>query len=380
MSTLPTRYLSQFIREDLSKKMVFIGGPRQVGKTTFAQGMLRKYYDRHPAYLNWDRDDHRKIIKDKLWPADEPLIIFDEIHKFKNWRSFVKGIYDTLKNSHSFLVTGSARLDLLRKGGDSLMGRYHYYRMHPFSLPELGYSKDNLTKLFQFGGFPEPLIAQSERTLKRWHIQRLDRLVKIDLRDFSHIRDIEKIHQLAEELPNRVGSPLSIKNLANDLEVDHKTAKNWVLTLENLYYCFTISPYGDGESKIRAVKKEQKLYLWDWSQVEEEGLRFENMMACHLLKYCHFHEDAHGERMELRYIRDTDKRELDFVVLKKKKPLFAVECKLNSENLSPHVIYFKDRTKVPSFYQINLDGVSRNISDNIRIMNFSDFCKKEHLV
>lgn len=380
MSTLPTRYLSKYIKEDLSKKMVFIGGPRQVGKTTFAQSLLKKYHDTHPAYLNWDRDDHRKIIKDKLWPENEPLIIFDEIHKFKNWRSFVKGIYDTLKNSHSFLITGSARLDLLRKGGDSLLGRYHYYRMHPFSLPELGYSKENLVKLFKRGGFPEPLLDKSERTLKRWHIQRIDRLVKIDLRDFSYIREIEKIHQLAEELPNRVGSPLSIKNLANDLEVDHKTAKNWVLTLENLYYCFTIPPYGAGESKIRAVKKEQKLYLWDWGQIEDEGLRFENMMACHLLKYCHFHEDVFGERMELRYIRDTDKREVDFVVLKNKKPLFAVECKLNNENLNSNILYFKERTKIPMFYQVSFVGSSRNISDHIKIMNFSDFCKKENLV
>jgi predicted AAA+ superfamily ATPase len=378
MSTLPTRYLSPFISEDLTKKMVFIGGPRQVGKTTFAQSLLRKYIDGHPAYLNWDRAEHRNTIKDKSWPMKEPLIIFDEIHKFKDWRSFVKGIYDTLKNTHSFLITGSAKLDLLRKGGDSLLGRYHYYRMHPFSLPELGYSERNLKDLFNYGGFPEPLMDQSERTIKRWHIQRIDRLVKIDLRDFSFIRDIEKIHQLAEELPNRVGSPLSVKNLSLDLEVDHKTAKNWILTLENLYYCFRISPYG--EPKIRAVKKEQKLYMWDWSQVEGPGLRFENMMASHLLKFCHFHEDVYGERMELRFIRDTDKREIDFVVLKNKKPLFAVECKLKDDHLSPHIDYIKKRTKIPMFYQVHLQGKSRSISEEIKILNFSDFCNEVQLV
>ena len=378
MSTLPTRYLSKYIIEDLSKKMVFIGGPRQVGKATFAQSLLKNYLDGHPAYLNWDRDEHRAIIRSKSWPAKEPLIIFDEIHKFKNWRSFIKGIFDTLKNSHSFLVTGSAKLDLLRKGGDSLLGRYHYYRMHPYSLPELGNTEKNLNNLFNFGGFPEPLIDLSERTIKRWHIQRIDRLVRIDLRDFSYIRDIEKIHQLAEELPNRVGSPLSIKNLSLDLEVDHKTAKNWVLTLENLYYCFLISPYG--ESKIRAVKKEQKLYMWDWSQVGTLGLRFENMMASHLLKYCHFQEDVFGERMELRFIRDTDKREVGFVVLKNKKPIFAVECKLKNDNLSPHIKYFKERTKIPIFYQVHLEGKSSNITDHVKILNFSDFCKEIALV
>lgn len=378
MSILPKRYLYSFILEDLSSKMVFIGGPRQVGKTTFAQGLLKNYRDKHPAYLNWDREDHRVIIKNKTWPVDESLIIFDEIHKFKNWRSFIKGIYDTLKNTHSFLVTGSAKLDLLRKGGDSLLGRYHYYRMHPYSLPELGLTESNLKDIFKYGGFPEPLLAKSERTIKRWHIQRVDRLVRIDLRDFSFVRDIEKIHQLAEELPNRVGAPLSIKNLSLELEVDHKTAKNWVNTLENLYYCFTISPYG--EPKIRAVKKEQKLYMWDWSQVESDGIRFENMMACHLLKYCHFHEDVYGERMELRFLRDTDKREVDFVVLKNKKPLFAVECKLHSDNLSPHIVYIQERTKISMFYQVHLDGKSRNISDQIKILNFVEFCKIVQLV
>ncbi len=250
--------------------------------------------------------------------------------------------------------------------------------MHPYSLPEYGYSEKNLKDLFSFGGFPEPLIEKSERTIKRWHIQRIDRLVRIDLRDFSDIRDFEKIHQLAEELPNRVGSPLSIKNLSHVLEVDHKTAKNWILTLENLYYCFTISPYG--EPKIRAVKKEQKLYMWDWSQVELPGLRFENLMACHLLKFCHFHEDVNGERMELRFIRDTDKREVDFLVMKNKKPFFAVECKLKEENLSSHISYMKERTKIPMFYQVHLEGKSRSVTDQIKILNFSDFCKEVGLV
>lgn len=378
MSTLPTRYLFEFIQEDLHKKMVFIGGPRQVGKTTCATSLIKGYHDQHPAYLNWDNEDHRKAIKNKEWPAKEKLIIFDEIHKFKNWRSFIKGIYDTLKNSHKFIVTGSARLDYLRKGGDSLLGRYHYYRLHPFSLNELGNNLQNLHLIFERGGFPEPLFDTSVRTLKRWHLQRLNRLVRVDLRDLTMIKDIEKIHQLAEELPQRVGSPLSFKNLANDLEVDQKTIKNWILNLDSLYYCYLISPYG--EPKIRAVKKEQKLYLWDWSQIEDQGHRFENMMAGHLLKYCHYHEDVYGDKMELRYLRDTDKREVDFVVLKNKKPIFAVECKLKSDQLSPHIHYFQQRTKIPKFYQVHLDGKSRQISDEIKIMNFSEFCKVENLV
>ena len=274
--------------------MVFLGDPRQVGKTTLAQSLIKKYQDGHPAYLNWDSDMDRRMIRKRQWPASEPLIVFDEIHRLKTWRNFIKGVYDTLKNTHSFLVTGSARLDHFRNGGDSLLGRYFYYRLHPFSLPELVYSKHNMDKLFRFGGFPEPLLEQSQRNLKRWHLGRLSKLVKSDLRDLETVKDLDKVELLAEELPNRVGSPLSVRSLAEDLEVDPKTTKRWIGILDSLYYCFQIAPFGS--TKIRAVKKEQKLYLWDWSQIEDEGVRFENMVACHLLKFCHFHQDVNGEK------------------------------------------------------------------------------------
>jgi len=158
--------------------MVFLGGPRQVGKTTLGQGLIADYRDEHPAYLNWDFEPHKKKIKNREWPKSEPLIIFDEIHKFKNWRTLIKGYYDTLKNTHSFLITGSARLDHFRKGGDSLLGRYHYYRLHPYSLPELKYRAGALQQLLQFGGFPEAYTLADERNLRRWHNQRLDRLIR----------------------------------------------------------------------------------------------------------------------------------------------------------------------------------------------------------
>ena len=261
--------------------MVFLGGPRQVGKTTLAQKLIKNYHDGHPAYMNWDSDEDRKRVKERIWPKAEKLIVLDEIHKFKSWRNFVKGLYDTLKNTHSFLITGSARLDHFRKGGDSLLGRYHYYRLHPYSFPELGMK--NLKDLFTFGGFPEALTEKNERELRRWHRTRMTRLVRIDLRDLENVTDLDKVELLAEELPRRVGSPLSVKSLAEDLEVDPKTAKRWIEILDSLYYCFQIAPFGS--PKIRAVKKEQKLYLWDWSQIEDEGIRFENMMASQLLKF-----------------------------------------------------------------------------------------------
>lgn len=378
MSKKLIRYLEPHIREDLNTKMVFIGGPRQVGKTTLAQGLIKNYVDEHPAYLNWDSDFHRKKIKNREWPKTEPLIVLDEIHKFKNWRNLVKGFYDTLKNTHSFLVTGSARLDLFRKGGDSLLGRYHYYRLHPFTLPELKYVPEALQKLLTFGGFPEPYNIADERQLRRWHQQRLSRVIETDLRDWEDVKDLDKVLSLAEELPNRVGAPLSMNSLAQDIEADFKTIKRWLGILSSLYYSYQIAPYGS--TKIRAVKKEQKLYLWDWSQIETPGIRFENMVASHLLKYCHFMEDVEGYKMELRFLRNTDKREIDFVILKNKKPLFAVECKTGEKSISPHLFYFKDRTTIPHFYQVHLGTLHRQVDDRISIMPFADFCKEVKLV
>jgi predicted AAA+ superfamily ATPase len=377
MSILPPRALLPSIQEDLQKKMVFLGGPRQVGKTTLAQSLIPGYRDGHEAYLNWDSAEDRERLRARRWPSSAKLIVLDEIHKARGWRNMVKGLYDTLKSTHSFLVTGSARLDHFRKGGDSLLGRYHYYRLHPYSLPELA-GEVKLNDLLLFGGFPEPLAARDERTLRRWHRSRVERLVRVDLRDLENIRDLDRMELLAVELPRRVGSPLSLKSLAEDLEIDPKTAKRWVELLDTLYYSFRIAPYGP--PRIRAVKKEQKIYLWDWSQVQDEGARFENMMASQLLKFCHHHEDVDGHKMELRYIRDTDKREVDFVVLQDRKPLFAVECKLKDKPLSPHIPYFKERTPVPRFYQVSLDGPERQIADGVSILGFEAFCRRELMV
>jgi predicted AAA+ superfamily ATPase len=378
MSKMLIRYLQPYIKEDLSSKMVFLGGPRQVGKTTLAQAMVEKYKDGHPAYLNWDNDEHKKMIRERHWPKNEPLIVLDEIHKFKNWRNMVKGFYDTLKHTHSFLITGSARLDHFRKGGDSLLGRYHYYRLHPYSVPELKYETNAAELLMKFGGFPEPFTEANERNLRRWHNQRVNRLIRTDLRDWEDVKDLDKIYTLAEELPNRVGSPLSINSLSNDIEADFKTIKRWLGILSSLYYCYQIAPYGS--SKIRAVKKEQKLYMWDWSQVESLGIRFENMVGSHLLKYCHYLEDVQGYKMELRFLRDTDKREVDFVVIKNKKPLFAVECKHGEKSVSPHLHYFSERTDIPHFYQVHLGKTHKQVNEKISMMPFSDFCKEVKLV
>jgi predicted AAA+ superfamily ATPase len=252
------------------------------------------------------------------------------------------------------LVTGSARLDHYRKGGDSLQGRYHYHRMHPFSLAELGAEAgaDGLRQLLEFGGFPEPFLAANKRHWKRWQREHLSRVVREDLLSLEQVREVGQIELLAQMLPDRVGSPLSINNLREDLDVSFETADRWIRILENLYFCFRISPFG--LPKLRASKKERKLYLWDWSVCEDEAARFENLVASNLLKYCHHWEDTAGEAMELRFIRDALGREIDFVVVKNRKPLFAVECKLGERGLSPQIPYFAHRTSIPVFYQVHL--------------------------
>ncbi|NBX17459.1 MAG: ATP-binding protein [Proteobacteria bacterium] len=358
--------------------MVFIGGPRQVGKTTLCLRFLDPPKESNPNYLNWDDLTDRKTLRDGMLPIG-PLVVLDEIHKFKNWRSLVKGFYDKKKDVQKFLVTGSARLDYYRRGGDSLLGRYRYLRLHPLSVSELSISSiDDVRSLIRFGGFPEPFFSSSERDWKLWTRERLYRIIRDDVRDLELVRDLSGIEMLAEALSDRIGSPLSVNNLAQDLQVNFRTAESWISILERLYFCFRIPPYG--APKIKAVKKEQKLYLWDWSTVNGDGAKFENLVASHLLKFCHFREDAHGDKMELRFLRDIEKREIDFVVLRDKKPIFAVECKTGEKQLSPAIKYFKERTSIPMFYQVHLGRKSSEPEGGLRILPFTEFCREADLV
>ena len=369
------RYLQTPIEGDLRRKMVFLGGPRQVGKTTLALSFLGASGTRHPGYLNWDDPCVRPELIRGMLPGGQRLVVLDEIHKFPRWRNLVKGLYDMEGDRVAFLVTGSARLDHYRKGGDSLQGRYHHYRLHPFTLRELGPdpSASDLETLMRFGGFPEPLLAGETRLWRRWQRERLARVVYEDLRDLENVRQVALVELLVEALPERVGSPLSIRSLSEDLQVAHETIARWLEILENLYVCFRIPPFG--APRIRAVKKENKLYLWDWSQTPGKGERFENLVACHLLKYCHHLEDTEGHRMELRFIRDTDRREVDFVVIRDGDPLFAVECKAGEKSPSPAIRYFRERTPIAHFYQVHL-GERDYVSNGTRVLPFRIFCRE----
>lgn len=378
METIRQHYLRDPVKEDLQSRMVFVGGPRQVGKTSFALTFLPGPVQKHPAYLNWD-DVHARasVLRGEL-PPGQKLVVLDEIHKFARWRSLVKGFYDTHKATTSFLITGSARLDHYGHGGDSLQGRYHYYRLHPFSLMELNPepTRSDCQTLIRFGGFPEPLLEARERFSRRWQRERMQRVIYEDIRDLESVKDASLLELLADELPDRVGAPLSVKNLKDLLQVAHETVARWITVFERMYYCFRIPPYGP--SRVRAVRKEQKLYLWDWSLIPDPGPRFENFMACQLLKYCHWLEDTEGFRMELRFLRDTDKREVDFVVLRDRKPLFAVECKTGEKSVSPSLRYFRQRTPIGEFYQVH--QASRDyLKDGIRVLPVETFCREKGL-
>lgn len=374
------RYLFKQIEKDLVKKMVFVGGPRQVGKTTLALDFLKPAREDNPAYFNWDRSADRKIILRDELPLQRSILVLDEIHKLRNWRNFIKGLYDKNKGHLRILVTGSARLHYFRKGGDSLLGRYHYLRLHPFTLNEISANPKaaDLHRLLKFSGFPEPLFAEDEDEHRRWQRERIQRVIHTDLRDLETVKEISAIELLVEALPERVGSPLSLQNLSEDLQVSHATVGRWIDILDRLYMTFRISPFGS--PKIRAVKKEQKLYFWDWTQNDSQGSRFENLVASHLLKYCHFLEDTKGYRTELRFIRDTDKREIDFVVIREKKPIFAVECKTGERALSPHISYFAKRTSIPAFYQVHQGTRDFGHSASGRVLPFTTFCQEVGLV
>lgn len=357
-----TRYLSKYINEIAfsSDKMAFVSGPRQCGKTTMAKMMLKDRGD--GSYYNWDEIKFRRQWK--LNPSallseeiknHKLLLVLDELHKAKLWKRDLKGLYDTSDNSADILVTGSARLNVYRKSSDSLLGRYYHFRLHPFSLAELlhepwqhpddllmllfsgvkNVSADAqiyLKRLLKFGPFPEPLLSHKDNILNLWQRNRIEKIIREDLRDLSRLPELSQIETLTSLLPERSSQPQGIQSLSEILEVSYSTVKRWLHYLNELYYCYTISPYF--KSLQRAIKKEKKLYLWDWSEIENEGARFENCIASHLLKYCHFLTDIGVGNFELHHLKNKEKIEIDFLITKNKKPFLPIEVKLSDEALS----------------------------------------------
>ena len=344
------RYLLRQVEKDLKRKMVFIAGPRQVGKTTLALSLPGA----KSGYLNWDvAADRERLLRRELPPAG--MWIFDEIHKYRGWRGFLKGLYDARRSSQRILVTGSARLDLYRHGGDSLQGRYHLLRLHPLSAREVNAATaGDLRDLLALGGFPEPFFGGSMVEARRWSREYRTRLIHEDVASLERVQDLGRLEHLALRLPELVGSPLSINALREDLEVSHKTAASWIAVLERLYAIFRLAPFG--APRIRAVKKEQKHYQFDWSLVPGDGPRFENLVASHLLKWVHHEQDASGRDLELRYFRDSDGREVDFVVTEGRKPILLVEAKLQDQGVDRSLRYLAARFPGVEAWQVSANG------------------------
>ena len=367
------RYLKKPVIEDLRSKMVFIGGPRQVGKTTLSLDLAPKQH----RYLNWDILKDKELILKQHFPI-EKFIIFDEIHKFNEWRNYIKGLYDKHKNEKKILVTGSAKLDYYRHSGDSLQGRYHYYRLHPLTVKELGVqSKQDMKTLLTLGGFPEPFLSGSKRQALRWQREYRNRIINEDISSLELSQNLSQMELLIMKLSELVGSPLSINALREDLNLSHKTIAKYLNIFERMYIIYRLYPFGS--HKLRAVKKEQKHYHYNWSEVQDEDSRFENLIAGHLLKWIHFQQDYEGKNTDMYYFRDTDKREVDFIITEDKKPIRAIECKLKAKDISPHLKYFKAKFPNTECIQVNLDNKNEYISkEGIKSLTWYNLLK--HLI
>lgn len=254
----------------------------------------------------------------------------------------VKSLFDKRSGSLKIMVTGSGKLDYYRHGGDSLQGRYHFYRLHPLMLQELNPpDQETLTNLLRYGGFPEPFLAADDRQSRRWSREYRTRIIYDELTSLEQVKDTSAIEALTIRLPDLVASPLSVDALRQDLRVAHETVQRWLAMIENLYMIFRIFPFG--APHIRAVKKEAKHYHFDWTLISDPGRRFENFMACQLLAYCHYRQDYEGEETELRFFRDIDRREVDFVLMKDQQPTHFIECKTKNKSVNPALKYLLQR-------------------------------------
>ncbi len=363
MVGMKTRYLQAPIEQLCfsGHKMAFVSGPRQCGKTTMSKLMLAQRSS--GSYRNWDDVVFRRQwAKDPsaIVPAperDAPLVVLDEIHKAKGWKRTLKGIYDTLPGPADIMVTGSARLSVYKKGSDSLTGRYFQFRLHPLTLGEMDKSEspspdEVLSALFQrsrqasrsavsmfealerLGGFPEPLLGQNERKARLWRRNRIDTVIREDVRDLTRIPELGRIEMMAALLPERVGSLFSKASLREDLEVSFDTVRRWTALLKDLYYVHEIKPFQTAIA--RSLRKEGKIYMWDYGEVSDPAARFENLVANHLLKACHLWTDTGEGQFELCYLRNKEKQEIDFLIVRDRRPWLPVEVKRADVDPSPH--------------------------------------------
>jgi predicted AAA+ superfamily ATPase len=359
------RSIAERVRRDLDRKIVLISGPRQSGKTTLARALFQSH-----DYLNFDSARDRIALSRGEWDRKADLLVLDELHKKTRWKSWLKGVFDTEGVRPRLLVTGSARMDLARRVGDSLAGRFFHHRLHPFDLKEVrqaGREREQFATLMTCGGFPEPFLSDSEQEARRWRRGHLDIVLRQDLLDLEEVRDITAIETLVQMMRERTGKSVSYLNLSRDLERDPKTIKRWLDILESLYVLFKVKPYS---TKIaRSLLKEPRYFFFDNGQVEgDDGVRFENLVACALLKELHRIEDQEGRRTALHYLRTRDKREADFLAVVDGKPALLLEAKWQDDRPSAHFQYFAGLfPKVEKVWLVAQPVRKRSLPDGTRV-------------
>lgn len=370
-------YLS-VVKQHLNQysQMVFLSGPRQVGKTTLSKASVEEF---ESLYLNWDSLQDRALflsgmdkIYDKAFGQHIALkpraIIFDEIHKYRQWKTLLKGYFDTFKDKVHFIITGSAKLNIYRCGGDSMMGRYFSYRIHPFSVAECIKPHDTTSEiqapqflsdelwhnLLTFGGFPEPFLNADPQFYQRWQNLRQEQLFQEDLRDIAQVHDMARLELLAYLLKEQVTGVVKYNHLATKVRVSEPTIRKWIDILNSVYYSFSIKPWS--KNVARAILKEPKIYLWDWSSIESIGAKIENFVASHLLKAVHWWTDIGLGKYELFYVRDKEGAEVDFLIVKNAKPWMLIEVKTSAnQHISAHLQHFYQQLQPEYAFQVVYD-------------------------
>ena len=335
------------IEKDIERKITFIVGPRQVGKTWLAKNIASTR--ENAVYLNYDHREDREIIREEAWLLSTELLVLDEIHKMPDWKQYLKGIFDTKPSHLKILVTGSARLDAFRQTGDSLAGRFFVHRLLPLSLAELKGTafESDVNRLMARGGFPEPFLSDANEGADRWRYHYVDSLIRTDVLDFENIHNLRALQLLLELLRERVGAPLSYASLSRDIGVALNTVKKYVEILEALYIVFRVTPFS--RNIARSLLKEPKLYFFDTGLVTgDDGARLENLVAVSLLKHVLQRCDLEGKHHELQYIRTKDGQEVDFCLVSERRPSQLLEVKTADHHLSKSLVRFHAKYGIPA--------------------------------
>ena len=340
------RLHQQQIIDDLRKKMVFLTGPRQVGKTWLAREIAKGFAD--SVYLNYDSAEDREMIRKEAWLDRTKLLVLDELHKMKGWKNYLKGVYDTKPDSMMILVTGSARLDAFRQGGDSLAGRFFRHRLMPFSPAEVSRvgGMETMERFLHRGGFPEPFLAADDVDADRWRMQYIDGLVRTDILDFERIHDFRAMQLILDMLRSRTGAPVSYQSLSEDAQIAPNTVKKYIQILESLYIVFRVTPFSNNIA--RSILKEPKIYFFDTGLVKgDEGEKFENMAALCLLTHVYDRVDLQGQPYQLHYLRTKDKAEVDFCIVRDGSPQLLIEAKRSDAKPAGSLVRFSKRYDIP---------------------------------